>query len=132
MGFCFTEHHVDAMHDHLSKQVYTDMQKEDSPLYQASMVIQLESKASDKKDEDDTGDDKTPNKKPKAKAQPKKKKKAETTPKGQPKKKAKKGNKPKEEGDDAELEEALKNLEGGDNELDPEEDPDEEEDEADE
>jgi hypothetical protein len=112
LGFCFTENHVNAMHEFLSKQVYTDMQKEDSPLYQASMVIQLESKASDGKDEDDEGDEKTPTKKAKAKAQPKKAK-AKTTPKGQPKKKAKKGKNNKEDGDDAELEAALKGLEAG-------------------
>ena len=135
LGFCFTENHVNVMHEYLSKQVYADMQKEDSPLYQASMVVQLENKASDGKDEDDEGDEKTPTKKAKAKAQPKKAK-AKTTPKVQPKKKAKaqpkKGKNNKEDGDDAELEAALKGLEGGDDELDEEEAGEEEEEEEEE
>lgn len=43
LGLAFTEGHVQILTDHLAKQVYQAMLKEDSPLYQSSMLCQLES-----------------------------------------------------------------------------------------
>jgi len=139
LGVCFTEHHVNVMLDHLAKQVYADMQREGNPLYQASMVVQLETKTGkdeaggeDVDDNEASGTTKNKNKgKGNAKAQPKKqgqknKKVGGTSPKESAKKKPKK-NKKDADGDDGDLDAALKDLEDG--ALDGEEDMNEEEEE---
>ena len=41
VGICFTEQHVQTVSEYLTTRVYEAMQREDHPLYQASMVVQL-------------------------------------------------------------------------------------------
>ncbi len=108
MGVAFTEGHVEILTDHLTKQVYQAMLKEDSPLYQSSMVCQLEGRTSDSTTPDaggpsgQGGPEAVPGKRPAPKrAAPKRNARARG------------GDGAAGQGDDAELELALAGLDGG-------------------
>jgi len=125
LGMCFSECHVNMMFDYLGKEVYIDMQREDSPLYQSSMVVQLEAKCQeDNEDEDEAPKPKAHAKakaKVKGQANAKGKNKARTQAAGQKKpKKAKTGGE-----DDEDLAKALADLEGEDAEGPEEEEAEE-------
>ena len=53
LGFCFTEQHADGLQKHLTRLVWADMQKEDSPLYQSGLVGILEGLAEDGEEQEE-------------------------------------------------------------------------------
>jgi hypothetical protein len=104
IGVCLTDRHVEQLMEHLTERVFAAMQKEDHPLYQATMVVQL---APAPKTETEEGGPDGP--KPAAEPKPKAKAaKAKAKPAGKAKAKAKA--KAQAEAKPASLEQALAAL----------------------
>ena len=78
LGFCFTEQHADGLQKHLTRLVWADMQKEDSPLYQSGLVGILEGLAEDGEEQEEEQEGAASANQPKAKAKAKGKAKAKT------------------------------------------------------
>ena len=82
LGFCFTEQHADGLQKHLTRLVWADMQKEDSPLYQSGLVGILEGLAEDGEEQEEGKEDTAKANQPKEKAKAKAKKKGKAKGKG--------------------------------------------------